>query len=75
MSYIWNLPTKVLFGAGKVKELDKEEMPGKKALLVISNPVFRGYHYIFQMNFGTDLYRLRKALIISALFFVLFYLN
>ena len=47
MSYIWNLPTKVLFGAGKVKELDKEEMPGKKALLVISNPVFRGYHYIF----------------------------
>lgn len=37
MSYIWNLPTKVLFGAGKVKELYKEQMPGKKALLVISN--------------------------------------
>ena len=36
MSYIWNLPTKVLFGAGKVKELCKEQMPGKKALLVIS---------------------------------------
>lgn len=37
MSYVWNLPTKVLFGAGKVKELCKETMPGKKALLVISN--------------------------------------
>ncbi|MGN0244728.1 MAG: iron-containing alcohol dehydrogenase [Lachnospiraceae bacterium] len=36
MSYIWNLPTKVLFGAGKVKELENEAMPGKKALLVIS---------------------------------------
>ena len=36
MSYVWNLPTKVLFGAGKVKELCKEQMPGKKALLVIS---------------------------------------
>ena len=37
MSYTWNLPTKVLFGAGKVKELCNEKMPGKKALLVISN--------------------------------------
>lgn len=36
MSYTWNLPTKVLFGPGKVKELANEEMPGKKALLVIS---------------------------------------
>ena len=37
MSYTWNLPTKVLFGPGKVKKLGKEKMPGKKALLVISN--------------------------------------
>lgn len=37
MSYLWNLPTKVLFGAGKVKELGTEKMPGKKALLVVSN--------------------------------------
>ncbi|MDO4854160.1 MAG: iron-containing alcohol dehydrogenase [Coriobacteriia bacterium] len=36
MSYIWNLPTKVQFGPGKVKELANEKMPGKKALLVIS---------------------------------------
>ena len=30
MSYVWNVPTKVLFGAGTAKELAKEEMPGKK---------------------------------------------
>ena len=37
MSYIWNVPTKVLFGAGKLKELHNETLPGKKALVVISN--------------------------------------
>ncbi len=37
MSYIWNLPTKVLFGPGKIKDLPKENLPGKKALLLISN--------------------------------------
>ena len=37
MSYTWNIPTKVLFGAGKVKKLKEEVVPGKKALLVISN--------------------------------------
>ncbi len=37
MSYIWNAPTKVLFGAGKLSELHNEAMPGKKALIVISN--------------------------------------
>ena len=36
MSYIWNLPTRVLFGPGMVRKLGKERMPGKKALLVIS---------------------------------------
>ena len=37
MSYIWNLPTRVLFGAGMVKQLSKQQMPGRKALLVISD--------------------------------------
>lgn len=37
MSYVWNLPTKVLFGAGMIKELSKQVMPGHKALLVISD--------------------------------------
>ncbi len=37
MCYTWNLPTKVLFGAGMVRELRNERMPGRKALLVISS--------------------------------------
>lgn len=37
MSYVWDLPTKVLFGPGMLKQLGDEKMPGKKALLVISN--------------------------------------
>ena len=31
------MPTKVLFGAGQVKNLHLEQMPGKKALIVTSN--------------------------------------
>lgn len=31
------MPTKVLFGAGQVKNLHNEQMPGKKALIVTSN--------------------------------------
>lgn len=37
MSYVWNLPTRVLFGAGMVRELGKQKLPGTRALLVISN--------------------------------------
>lgn len=37
MSFTWNIPTKVLFGAGKLGELHKEVPLGKKALIVISN--------------------------------------
>lgn len=31
------MPTKVLFGPGKLKELHSEALPGKKALIVTSN--------------------------------------
>lgn len=31
------MPTKVLFGAGQLKNLHLEKMPGKKALIVTSN--------------------------------------
>lgn len=31
------MPTRVMFGAGKLNELGKQKMPGKKALVVISN--------------------------------------
>lgn len=37
MSFTWDLPTKVLFGSGRINELHNEKMPGKKALLVTSN--------------------------------------
>ena len=35
--YDFFVPTKVLFGAGKLNELHMQEMPGKKALLLMSN--------------------------------------
>ncbi len=37
MSYTFHVPTKVLFGPGALKRLHEEQLPGKKALLVISN--------------------------------------
>ncbi|MFI3172520.1 MAG: iron-containing alcohol dehydrogenase [Eubacteriales bacterium] len=36
MNFNYYIPTKILFGAGKLGELHKEVMPGKKALIVIS---------------------------------------
>ena len=37
MAFTWHVPTKILFGAGKLGELHKEKPLGKKALIVISN--------------------------------------
>ena len=37
MSYTFHVPTKVLFGAGVLKKLHEEKLPGKKALVVISS--------------------------------------
>lgn len=37
MAFTWHIPTKILFGAGKLAELHKEPAFGKKALIVISN--------------------------------------
>nr|WP_314466356.1 iron-containing alcohol dehydrogenase [uncultured Clostridium sp.] len=37
MSYTMYVPTRTLFGAGMLNELHKQVMPGKKALIVISN--------------------------------------
>ena len=36
MKFDYHIPTKVLFGAGKLNQLKKERLPGKKALIVIS---------------------------------------
>ncbi|MBQ3452101.1 MAG: hypothetical protein IJG32_07535 [Selenomonadaceae bacterium] len=37
MAFVWDIPTKILFGAGKLGELHKEVPLGKKALFVFSN--------------------------------------
>ena len=37
MSYMFYAPTRVLFGAGQLSKLHEQTMPGKKAMLVISN--------------------------------------
>lgn len=37
MSYMMYIPTRILFGTGKLKELHKQEMPGSKPLMVTSN--------------------------------------
>ena len=37
MSYQFYVPTRTLFGTGKLNELHTQTMPGKKAMVVISN--------------------------------------
>lgn len=37
MNFVFNNPTKLLFGTGKLGELHNETLPGKKALLLTSN--------------------------------------
>lgn len=37
MNFDFNNPTRLLFGSGMLNELGKQPMPGKKALLLISN--------------------------------------
>jgi len=37
MNFNYYIPTKILFGAGKLNQLNNEALPGKKALIVISS--------------------------------------
>ena len=37
MSFAFHNPTKLLFGSGRLKELGNQQMPGKKAMVLISN--------------------------------------
>lgn len=37
MNFDFNNPTRILFGAGKLNELGDQAMPGKKAMVIISN--------------------------------------
>lgn len=47
MNFNYFIPTKILFGAGQVKNLHKQNLPGKKALIIISNGTStRKYGYL-----------------------------
>lgn len=35
--FIFNMPTRVLFGAGQLERLHEQKLPGKKALIVTYN--------------------------------------
>lgn len=37
MNFEYNIPTKILFGAGKLENLATEKLPGRKALIVTTN--------------------------------------
>lgn len=37
MNFDYYIPTRILFGAGRLNDLHKQKLPGKKALIVISN--------------------------------------
>lgn len=37
MTFNFNNPTNLIFGSGRLSELGKQKLPGKKALLLISN--------------------------------------
>jgi len=48
MSFDYHIPTKILFGAGKLNQLGEEPLPGKKALIVISNGTSMRQHGYLQ---------------------------
>ena len=37
MSFRMYVPTRIVFGAGMLNKLSRQKMPGKKAMIVISN--------------------------------------
>ena len=37
IDFDFDIPTRILFGAGKLDELKREKLPGKLALVVISS--------------------------------------
>ena len=56
-SFVFNSPTKLLFGVGKLGELHNEKLPGKKALLLTS----RGRSIYRNGSFDKTVEELRKA--------------
>ncbi len=51
MNFDYYIPTKILFGAGKLNQLAEEKLPGNKALIVISSgTAMRKYGYLQRLE-------------------------
>ena len=51
MHFDYHIPTKIIFGRGRLKELATEELPGSKALIVITNgQSMKGLGYLNQVT-------------------------
>lgn len=51
MGFQYYMPTKILFGKGKLEKLHKQPLPGKKALIVISSGVsVKKYGYLAKLQ-------------------------
>ena len=48
------MPTKVLFGPGKLNELHSEQLPGKKALIAIGGKSVKKYGYLERLEKELD---------------------
>lgn len=54
--FVFDIPTRVLFGAGQLHELHKEHLPGKKALIATSNGTStKKYGYLAALEKELDL--------------------
>lgn len=63
-NFIFNMPTRVLFGTGQLNHLHEEKLPGKKALIATSNgQSVKKYGYLS---------RVEKELELSGVEYVLF---
>ncbi len=55
MSFEFYLPTRILFGKGKLNELSRQKLPGKKALIVTSaGPSMKKYGYLSRVQEQLD---------------------
>ncbi len=56
MSFNYYIPTRILFGAGKLNELHQQELPGKKALIVTTGgQSVKKYGYLARVEKELDL--------------------
>ncbi len=61
--FTFNMPTKVLFGAGQLNNLHSETLPGKKALIVTSNGTsVKKYGYLERVEKELELAGVKYAL-------------